>query len=71
MATKITNEETRKRVSSKRNIIQRIKEGKLNLLGHICRVKDGRLVKEMVFGKMEGKPKRGRPKREEWLEDVK
>jgi len=31
---------------------------------------DNRLVKEVVFGEMEGKSKRGRPRRE-WLDDVK
>src|SRR6218665_2915282 len=68
-AKKITNEEIRKRMGSKRNIILRIKERKLNLFGHICRMEDSRLVKELVFGEMKGK-KRGRPKRE-WLDDVK
>ena len=57
-------------MSSKRNIIQRIKERKLNLFGHICKMKDSRLVKEVVFGEMDGKTERGRPKRE-WLDDVK
>ena len=69
MMTKITNEEIRKRMCSKRNIIQRIKERKLNLFGHICRMEDSRLVKEVVFGDMERKTKRGRPKRE-GLDDV-
>jgi len=67
---KITNEEIRKRLGSKGNIIQRIKESKLNLFGHIFRMEDSRLVKEMVFGLMKWKTKRGRPKRE-WLDDVK
>jgi len=55
MATKITNDEIRKRMSSKRNIIslQRIKERKLNLFGHIYRMKDSRLVKEVEFGEMD------------------
>ena len=33
-------------------------------------MEDSRLVKEVVFGDMKGKTKRGRPKRE-WLDDVK
>ena len=40
---KITNEEIRKRMGSKRNIII-IKERKLNLFGHICRIEDSRLI---------------------------
>ena len=30
-----------------------------NLFGHICRVKDNRLVKEVMFGTMEGESRRG------------
>ncbi len=41
-------------MGSKRNIIQRIKERKLNLFGHICRMEDSRRVKKEVFGEMEG-----------------
>src|SRR6218665_4230158 len=67
---KITNEEIRKEMGSKRNILQRINERKVNLFGHICRMEDSRLVEEVVFWKMKGKTKRGRPRRE-WLEDVK
>jgi len=33
-------------------------------------MENSRLVKEVVFGEMKGKTKRGRPKRE-WLGDVK
>src|SRR6218665_3654495 len=68
---KIMNEEIRKRMGSKRNILQRIKEKKLNLFGHICRMEDSRLVKEVVFGEIKGKTKRGQPKKREWLDDVK
>ena len=57
-------------MGSNRNIIQRIKERKLNVFGHICRMEDSRLVKKVVFGEMERKTKRGRSKRE-WLDDVK
>src|SRR6218665_3454868 len=70
MQQKITNEEIRKKMGSKRNIIQIINERKLNLFRHICRMEDSRLVEEVVFGKMKGKTKRGRLKRE-WLDDVK
>ena len=33
-------------------------------------MEDSRLVKEVVFGEMAGKTKRGRPRRE-WLDDIK
>ena len=42
---------------------------KLNLFGHICRMKDNRLV-EVMFGTMEGELRSGRPCRE-WLDDIK
>jgi len=45
-------------------------ERNLNLFGHICRMNDNRLVKEVMFGIMEGETRRGRPCRE-WLGDIK
>ena len=68
---KITNEEVRRGVPCKKNIIQQIMERKLNLFGHIlCRMKDNRLVKEVMFGTMEGELRRGKSCRE-WLDDIK
>ena len=32
-----------------------IMERNLNVFGHICRMKDNRLVKEVMFGMMEGR----------------
>jgi len=46
-----------------------IKKRKLRLFGHICRMDDGRLIKHLIFGKMDGKSRRGRPGRE-WLDDI-
>ena len=43
-------------------------ERKLNLFGHICRMKNNRLVKEVMFGAMEGESK-GRSCRE-WLDNI-
>ena len=43
---KITNEEVRRRVRCKKNTIQRIMESKLNLFGHICRMKLGQQAGE-------------------------
>src|SRR6218665_2593604 len=70
ISQKITIEEVRRRVQCKQNIIQQIMDRKLNLFGHICRMKDNRLVKEVMFGTMEGKSRRGRPCRE-WFDDIK
>ena len=49
---------------------RRRKERKSNLFRYICRMQDNRLVKEVVFGEMEGKIRRWRPTRE-WLDEVK
>ena len=58
-----------RRVRALRNIRQVIMEKKLNLFGHICRMSNGRLIKKVVFGIMDGTPWRGRPSRE-WLDDI-
>jgi len=67
---KITNNEVRSRVGSTRNIIQLIMERKLNLLGHICRMDEQRLMKNVMFRMVDGTSLWGRPSRE-WLDDVK
>src|SRR6218665_420798 len=70
ISQKITNVEVRRRVQCKKNIIQQLMDRKLNLFEHICRMKDNRLVKEVMFGTMEGELRRGRPCRK-WLDDIK
>jgi hypothetical protein len=65
---KITNE-VRRRTRRKQNIVQTVMKRKLNLFGHICRMDDGRMVKTVVFGMMEGTKRKGRPRRE-WLDDI-
>ena len=40
---------------------------KLEIFGHVCRMKDTRLVMSIMFGMFEGTNKRGRSKRE-WLD---
>src|SRR6218665_1427616 len=57
---KITNEEVCRRVLCRKNMVQQIMERKLNLFGLVCSMKDNRLVKEVMFGMMEGETKRGR-----------
>jgi len=47
---KITNVEIRQRLDIKKNVMQLIMERKLKLCGHICRMDDNRLVKNVVFG---------------------
>jgi hypothetical protein len=66
---KISNEKIRRQLEATRNVYQTVIERKLKLFGHICRMGDDRLVKTVVFGRMQGKARKGRPCRE-WLDDV-
>ena len=66
---KITNEEIRGRIGNITNIVQLVIRRKLRFFGHICRMDDKRLVKNVVFGRMEGTSRKGRPCRE-WLDDI-
>ena len=66
---KITNKEVRKRVGNTKNIKQLIMERKLNFFGHVCRMNNNRLIKQTIFGMIDGAGIRGRPCRE-WLDDV-
>ena len=45
-------------------------ERKIKLFGHIFRMDDSRLVKNVVFGIMDGRNRRERPSRE-WMDDIK
>ena len=58
-----------KRTDTKINIVQRMMERKLNLFSHICRMQDDRLIKQAVFGIMDGTNKKGRCRRR-WADDL-
>ena len=66
---KITNSQIRHRLDVKKNVVQMIMERKIKLFGHICRMDDNRLVKNVLFGIMDGQNMRGRPSRE-WMDDI-
>ena len=66
---KIKNKDIMKRTGTDINIMQRMIERKTNFFGHICRMQDERLIKQVVFGITDGKNKRGRPKRR-WTDDL-
>jgi len=51
---KIMNVEIRQRLDIQKNLMQLIMERKLKLFGHICRMDDNRLVKNVVFGIIDG-----------------
>ena len=67
---KKTNREVRKRLNIKADMVQDIIKRKLELFGHICRMRNGRKIKNVMIGIMEGTGRRGRPCRE-WLDDIK
>ena len=66
---KTKNRDIMKRTGTGINITQRMIERKMNFFGHICRMQDERLIKQVIFGIMDGKNKRGRPKRR-WTDDL-
>ena len=51
---KITNIEIRQRFEIKRNVVQMIMKRELKLFRHIYRLDDNCLVKDVVFGIMDG-----------------
>src|SRR5437870_848373 len=53
----------------KENLVQVVMRRKLSLFGHICRMENERKIKSVMLGSMDGRGKRGRPKRE-WLDDI-
>ena len=66
---KISNEEVRRRLDVKENLMQVIMKRKLGLFGHVCRMDNSRKIKSVMFGMMNGTTRRGRPSRE-WLNDI-
>src|SRR6218665_808246 len=49
--------------------IQKIITRKLELFGHICRMENDRKIKSIVFGRLDGTNKRGRP-HTEWMDNI-
>ena len=66
---KIRNDEVISRIGMARDIVQKIKDRKLNLSGHSCRMRDDRLLKQVVFGITDGSNGRERT-RKRWTDDV-
>ena len=66
---KITNAELYRRIDLTENLMQKIITRKLELLGHICRMENDRKIKLVVFGRLEGTNKRGRPHKE-WMDNI-
>jgi len=65
----MATENQKRRYHKKINIVQRIIERNLNFFGHICQMSPDGLIKQVVFGIMDGKNKRERPKRR-WTDDL-
>ena len=56
-----TNEDIRAVVQRKETVMDTIRMRKLQLVGHICRMPDDRLLKTLLFGMVEGERHLGRP----------
>jgi len=54
---KVKNEEVRRRLDVKENLMQVIMKRKLGLFGHVCRMNDSRKIKSVMFGMMNGNTK--------------
>ena len=66
---KITNDTIVSRVYRKETIMQKAIRRKMSLFGHVASMGDDWKRKTVMFGKLEGKNKRGRPDRE-WADDI-
>src|SRR6218665_1421348 len=66
---KVKNIDLYGRIQLKEYIMQKLIGRQLGLFGHICRMQSNMNIKELMFGRMEGTNKRGRPHRE-WLDDI-
>ena len=60
LAAKITNEKTGRRIGNNKDVAQLIMEGKFTLFGHICRMGENRVSKNVVFETIEGRNQRER-----------
>ena len=49
--------------------MQKLISWKLGLFRHMCTMHNSRRIKELMFGRIEGANRRGRPHRE-WLDDI-
>jgi hypothetical protein len=58
---KIRNEAIRTKMGIKKNIVQEIEEQQLRWYGHVKRMADGKIVKQVAEWKPQGKRKLGRP----------
>lgn len=67
---KVTNERIRKDLRRGKTIFDVVKERKLGLFGHICRMREERLIKMMVERNRNWKQRVGRPARR-WIDDIK
>ena len=66
---KIRNDDIRKKIQKQSTIIDVIKKRKLELFGHICRMRDDRLIRTVMMGMVTGNRRRGRPPKR-WIDDI-
>uniref|UniRef100_A0A8D8X732 Uncharacterized protein n=1 Tax=Cacopsylla melanoneura TaxID=428564 RepID=A0A8D8X732_9HEMI len=66
---KITNVEVLNRMQKEKELLQTIKERKIQYLGHILRGEKYALLQLIFQGNIEGKRSRGRP-RKMWMDDI-
>jgi hypothetical protein len=58
---KIRNEAIRTKMGKRKKVVQEIEEQQLRWYGHVKRMEEGKIVKQVAEWKPQGKRKRGRP----------
>ena len=66
---KVTNEVMREKARREETVVDMVRKQKMELFGHICRMKDERLLKMVMTGMVDGSRGRGRPARR-WMDDI-
>ena len=69
LSRQIRNDDIRKKIGKQSSIIDVIKKRKLELFGHICRMRDDRLIRTVMMGMVTGNRRRGRPPKR-WIDDI-
>lgn len=66
---KVRNETIRNQLGKQKSVYDKVRERKLGLFGHICRMTDDRLIKRVLMRKRDWKRKVGRPAKK-WIDDI-
>lgn len=66
---RVRNDVIRNQLGKQKSIYEKVRERKLGLFGHICRMTDDRLIKKVLMRKRDWKRKVGRPAMK-WMDNI-